>query len=53
MVKEVEYGSSDKTNWFKNHVMTEEQKKKLIEDKLQRLFNRPELEKKVDKLLQS
>ena len=53
MKKDIESVSSDKTNWFKNHVMTEEQKKKLIEDKLKRFFNRPELEKKVDKILQS
>ena len=51
MVKEVEYGSSDKVNWLKNHSMTEEQKKKLIEDKLKRVLNHVELTKKVDNLL--
>ena len=51
MKKNIEYGSSDKTNWLKNHSMTEEQKKKLIEDKLKRVLNHVELTKKVDNLL--
>ena len=34
MVKDIEYGSSDKMNWFKNHSMTDEQRKKLIEEKI-------------------
>jgi len=34
MVKDIEYGSSDKREWFKNHSLTEEQKRKLIEEKI-------------------
>ena len=34
MVKELEYGSSDKREWYKNHTLTEEQKRKLIEQKI-------------------
>lgn len=33
MVKNIEYGSSDKREWYKNHSLTEEQKRKLIEQK--------------------
>ena len=34
MVKDIQYGSSDKLEWYKNHSMTEEQKRKLIERKI-------------------
>ena len=34
MVKSIEYGSSDKREWYKNHTLTEEQKRKLIEEKI-------------------
>ena len=34
MEKQLEYGSSDKLGWYKNHSMTEEQKQKLIERKI-------------------
>ena len=34
MVNQVEYISSDKIEWYKNHSMTEEQKRKLIENKI-------------------
>ena len=34
MVKSIEYGSSDKREWYKNHMLTEEQKRKLIERKI-------------------
>lgn len=34
MVKSIEYGSSDKREWLKNHTLTEEQKRKLIEQKI-------------------
>ena len=34
MVKSIEYGSSDKREWYKNHTLTEEQKRKLIERKI-------------------
>ena len=53
MKKDIQSVSSDKTNWFKNHVMSEEQKKRLIEDKVKRVRNHLELAKKVDKLLKS
>ena len=47
MKKDIESVSSDKTNWFKNHSMTEEQKQKLIEDKVKRVLTQLELEKKT------
>lgn len=53
MKKNVELGSSDKVNWLKNHSMTEEQKKKLIEDKLKRVLNHVKLVQRADKLLKS
>ena len=34
MVNQVEYISSDKIEWYKNHSMTEDQKQKLIERKI-------------------
>ena len=34
MVKSIEYGSSDKREWLTNHTLTEEQKRKLIEEKI-------------------
>ena len=53
MKKNVELGSSDKANWFTNHSMTEEQKKKLIEDKLKRVLNYVKVARTADKLLKS
>ena len=53
MKKDIESVSSDKTNWFKNHVMSEEQKKKLIEDKLKRVLNYVKVARTADKLLKS
>jgi len=51
MKKELEYCTSDKVNWFKNHAMSEEQRKKLIEDKLKRAFKQVELDNKLKSLL--
>lgn len=34
MDSKIEYGSSDKTEWLRNHTLTEEQKRKLIEQKI-------------------
>jgi hypothetical protein len=34
--EQLQSGTSDKMNWLKNHTMTEEQRKKMIEDKLNR-----------------
>ena len=45
MKNDLQLVASDKVNWFKNHTMSEEQRKKLIEDKLKRAFNRIEIEK--------
>ncbi len=53
MKKDIESVSSDKVNWFTNHSMTEEQKKKLIEDKLKRVLNHVKLARTADKLLKS
>ena len=51
MKKEKEYCSSDKINWLKNHSISEEQRKKLIEDKVKRVLSQLELEKKTKVLL--
>ena len=51
MKKELEYCTSDKVNWFKNHTMSEEQRKKMIEDKLKRAFKQAELENKTKVLV--
>ena len=52
MKKDIEYcTSSDKVNWLKNHSMSEEQRKKLIEDKLKRALKQVELENKTKELL--
>ncbi len=47
MKKELDYCTSDKVNWFKNHSMSEEQRKKLIEDKVKRYLNQIEFDNKV------
>jgi len=47
MKNELQLVASDKVNWFKNHTMSEEQRKKLIEDKLKRAFKRVELDSKI------
>ena len=36
MKEQLQSGTSDKVEWFKNHSLTEGDKKKLIEDKLSR-----------------
>jgi hypothetical protein len=51
MKKELEYCTSDKVNWFKNHAMSEEQRKKMIEDKLKRALKQVELETKTKVLV--
>jgi hypothetical protein len=40
-------GSSDKANWLKNHTLSEEERKKLIDKKLERVYNQKEFDKKV------
>lgn len=47
MKKDIEYCTSDKTNWLKNHSLSEVQRKKLIEDKVKRVLNQVEVNKKV------
>lgn len=47
MKNDIQLVASDKVNWFKNHTMSEEQRKKLIEDKLKRAFKQAELESKM------
>jgi hypothetical protein len=39
-------GTSDKLNWLKNHTMTEEQRKKMIEEKFNRAVKFVALAKK-------
>jgi len=51
MKNELQLVSSDRKNWFKNNSMSEEQRKKLIEDKLKRAFKQVELENKIKVLL--
>ncbi len=36
MKSKLQSGTSDKVEWFKNHSLTEEDRKKLIEEKLNR-----------------
>ena len=38
---------NDRTEWLKNNSYTEEERKKLIEDKVQRYLNQKEFDKKV------
>jgi hypothetical protein len=46
--KVLEFGTSDdKRDWFSNHVLTKEQREKLIEDKVQRYLSQKEFDKKV------
>ena len=53
MKKDLNYCTSDKVNWFKNHSMSEDQRKKLIEDKIKRYLNQLEFNKKVKTTLKS
>ena len=39
--------STDKSNWFKNHSLTEEARKKLIDDKVKRVLNQMAVNEKV------
>ena len=45
--------TNDRTEWFKNHSYTEEERKKLIEDKVQRYLSQKEFDKKVRLVLKS
>jgi hypothetical protein len=50
--KVIEYKtSSDKTDWFKNHSLSEEERKKLIDEKLERVYNQKEFDKKAREIL--
>ena len=51
MKNDIQSVSSDRKNWFKNHSMSEEDRKKLIEDKLKRILNQAELETKLKVLV--
>jgi hypothetical protein len=42
----LQLGSSDKANWLKNHTLSEEERKKLIDKKLERVYNQKEFERK-------
>jgi hypothetical protein len=43
---DIKFGTSDKTEWLKNHTMSEEQKRQLIYEKYQRALKYLELSKK-------
>jgi len=47
MKNDIQSVTSDKKNWFKNHSMSEDQRKKMIEDKLKRIFKHVELDSKI------
>lgn len=42
---------NDRTEWLKNNSYTEEERKKLIEDKVQRYLNQKEFDSKVRQVL--
>jgi hypothetical protein len=44
---------NDRTEWLKNHSYTEEERKKVIEDKVQRYLNQKEFDKKVRLVLKA
>ncbi len=44
---------NDRTEWLKNNSYTEEERKKLIEDKVQRYLNQKEFDKKVRLVLKA
>jgi len=44
---------NDRSEWLKNHSYTEEERKKLIEDKVQRYLNQKEFDKKVRLVLKA
>jgi hypothetical protein len=45
--------TNDRTEWFKNNSYTEEERKKLIDDKVQRYLNQIEFDKKVRLVLKA
>ena len=47
MKNELQLVTSDKVNWFKNHSISAEQRKKLIEDKVKRALNQVEFKDKT------
>ncbi len=44
---------NDRTEWLKNNSYTEEERKQLIEDKVQRYLNQKEFDKKVRHVLKA
>ncbi len=44
---------NDRTEWLKNNSYTEEERKQLIEDKVQRYLNQKEFDKKVRLVLKA
>ena len=42
---------NDRTEWLKNNSYTEEERKKLIEDKVERYLNQKEFDSKVRQVL--
>ena len=47
MKVELQSGTSDNANWLKENTLTDDERKKLIEDKLKRGLNQIELNRKV------
>ena len=48
MKNDVRYvASNDRVNWFKNHSLSEEARKKLIDDKVKRILNQIAFNEKI------
>jgi len=47
----LESASCDKTNWFKNHSLSEDERKKLIDEKVKRFINQVEFSRKTVKVI--
>lgn len=43
----IEYKSSDRVNWLQNHTLSVDDRKKMIDEKTERLYNQSELNKKA------
>ena len=43
----LESASCDKTNWLKNHSLSEDERKKLIDEKVKRFINQLEFSRKA------
>lgn len=51
MKDKIQYNSNDKIDWFKNHSLSEEERKKLIDIKLKKVYNQSEFNRKAREIL--